>query len=246
MKLVISYGIIFILGSGAGWILSGKHWNIFFTSYVPALATLLAAFYGAKFAFQFQKEKEEKKNKEKHILDGNLAIYTLLRMFNTLLVYQKQFIEPHRGKPTAFLEMPPSLELLEDDINFNAENLFFLLNSDEINFIGKLVVEKSRFQKALDAINERSKVHRFEIQPRLEKSGIVQGGNYTFKGIEEILGERLNHTIIQATEQVIASVDETIHSLNNAGKELSEILKKIFPGERIISFKVEKQYKKPL
>jgi len=67
MKRFISYGITFILGSGAGWILSGKHWDIFFTSYVPALATLLAAFYGAKFAFQFQREKDEEKNKEKHI-----------------------------------------------------------------------------------------------------------------------------------------------------------------------------------
>jgi len=127
MKKIILYGIIFILGAGAGWILSGKYWDIFFTSYVPALATLLAAFYGAKFAFQFQKEKEEENGKEKKILDGNLAIFNLMRMANTLLVYRKQFIEPFRGKPTAFLEMPPSLELLEDDINFEIENLFFYL-----------------------------------------------------------------------------------------------------------------------
>lgn len=239
MKRTITYGIIFILGSGAGWILSGKYWDIFFTSYVPALATLVAAFYGAKFAFQFQREKEEEKNKEKQILDGNLAIFNLMRMANTLFVYRKQFIEPYRGKPTAFLEMPPSLELLENDINFNVENLFFLLNSNEINFIGELVVEESRFRKALDAINDRSKVHRFEVQPTLEKAGIVQGGNYTFQQIEGVLGERLHHTITQATEQVVAHVDETINSLKSAGEKLSGILKNIFPGERIISFKFE-------
>jgi len=125
MKKLISYGIIFILGSGAGWILSGKHWNIFFTSYVPALATLLAAFFGAKYAFQFQKDKEEVKNREKNILNGNLAIFNLVRMANTLFVYRKQFIEPFRSKPTAFLEMPPSLDLLEDDIKFNTDDLFF-------------------------------------------------------------------------------------------------------------------------
>ena len=239
MKKLISYGVIFILGSGAGWILSGKHWSIFFTSYVPALATLLAAFYGAKYAFQFQKDKEEVKNREKNILNGNLAIFNLMRMANTLFVYRKQFIEPFRGKPTAFLEMPPSLELLEDDIKFDTENLFFLLQSDEINFIGELAVERSRFQRALDAINERSRVHRLEVQPTLEKSGIVQGGDYTFQQIEEILGDRLNHTIKQATDQVVTHVDETINSLKIAGDKLSKILKKGFPGERIISFKFE-------
>ena len=239
MKQFISYGIIFILGSSAGWILSGKHWDIFFTSYVPSLATLLAAFYGAKFAFQFQSEKEENKNKEKHILDGNMAIFNLMRMANTLFVYRNQFIEPFRGRPTAFLEMPPSLDLLEDNINFNAENLFFLLNSDEINFIGELAVEKSRFQSALDAINYRSRVHIIEVQPTLEKAGIVQGGDYTFQQIEEILGERLHHTIKQATDQVITHVDETISSLKSAGDKLSNILRITFPGERIISFKFE-------
>jgi len=239
MKKLISYGIIFILGSGAGWILSGKHWNIFFTSYIPALATLLGAFYGAKYAFQFQKDKEEVKNREKNILNGNLAVFNLMRMAETLFVYRKQFIEPFRGKPTAFLEMPPSLELLEDEIRFDTENLFFLLQLDEINFIGDLAVERSRFQRTLDAINERSRVHRLEVQPTLEKSGIVQGGDYTFQQIDEILGDRLNHTIRQATDQVITSVDETINSLQIAGDRLFKTLKISFPGERIINFKFE-------
>jgi len=119
MKRFLSYGIFFILGTGAGWILSGKYWSIFFTSYVPALATLLAAFFGAKYAFQFQNEKEERQNIEKNLLNGNLAIFDLMRMANTLLVYRKQFVDPFRDKPSAFLEMPPSLDLLENDINFN-------------------------------------------------------------------------------------------------------------------------------
>jgi hypothetical protein len=240
MKKLVSYGTIFILGSGAGWILSGKHWEIFYTSYVPALATLIAAFYGAKYAFQFQNKKEDAKNRENNLLNGNLAIYNLMRMANTLFVYRKQFIEPVREKSTAFLEMPPSLELLEDDIKFSMDNLFFLLQSDEINFIGELAVEKSRFQRALDAINERSRIHRLEVQPALEKAGVVQGGDYTFQQIESILGDRLNHTIRQATDQVINSVDETIISLNAAADKLSKILKAIFPGERIIGFDFKK------
>ena len=236
MKQYITYGIVFILGSGAGWLLSGTNWNEFFTSYVPSLATLVAAFYGAKFAFQFQQEKEEKENQEKHILNGNMAVFNLVRMANTLHVYRSQFIEPARGKPTAFLEIPPSLDLLEDDINFNVENLFFLHKSDSINLLGELTVEKSRFRGALDAINERSRMHRLEVQPAMEKAGFVQGDHYTLEKIKAILGPRLYYSIMSSTDQVIAHVDETIISLKSAGDRLSNVLKGIFPGERIISF----------
>jgi len=57
--------------------------------------------------------------------------------------------------------------------------------------------------------------------------------------LEGILGDRLNHTIRQATDQVINHVDETINSLKIAGDKLSKKLKSVFPGERIISFKFE-------
>lgn len=238
-KNYITYGIVFILGTGAGWVVSGKYWNIFFTSYVPALATLLAAFYGAKYAFQFQREKEKEGNKSKNIVNGNMAIFNLMRMANTLYVYRKQFIEPYRGKDSDFLEIPPSLELLEDEINFNIENLFFLLESDSINFLGELMAEKSRFQSALDAINDRSRVHRFEVQPALDNAGFIESGSYTLEQIKTMLGQRLFQTITGSTKQVIAHVDETITSLKNAGDKLSNLLKSIFPGERIISFKFE-------
>jgi hypothetical protein len=229
MKNYITYGIVFILGTGAGWVVSGKYWNIFFTSYVPALATLLAAFYGAKYAFQFQSEKEKEGNKHKNIVNGNMAIFNLMRMANTLYVYRRQFIEPYRGKLSAFLEIQPSLELLEDEINFNIENLYFLLESDSLNFLGELMVEKSRFQSALDAINERSKVHRFEVQPTLDNAGFLEGGNYTLEQINTMLGQRLFHTIRSSTEQVISHVDETIGSLKSAGDKLFKFIEKHFP-----------------
>jgi len=53
------------------------------------------------------------------------------------------------------------------------------------------------------------------------------------------LGERLHQTIIQGTEQVIDHVDKTINSINSVGNKLTDILKKLFPGEKIISFEFE-------
>ncbi len=61
MRRFFLFGIIFILGVGAGWILQGQHWDVLPTSYVPVLATLIAAFYGAKIRLPIFKRIRKKK-----------------------------------------------------------------------------------------------------------------------------------------------------------------------------------------
>ena len=231
---IISIGAAFILGAGAGWIAKGKHLDYLFSNYVPAVTTLLAAFYGAKFAFEFQRGKEEEEQKNKKIVSGNLAIFKLITMIKSLLSYQRQIIEPVRGKPTAFLEMSPTLQQIKDQVSINLDSLSFLLATDDQNLIGELSVEEARYEAAIAAINERSRVHRHEVQPTLDAVGIQNGGTYLHTDIQKALGERLFHTMVQSTDQVIFHVDSTIISLKNAADNLTKALKKQFPGERII------------
>jgi hypothetical protein len=232
---ITSSGAAFILGTGAGWIADGKHLDYLFSNYIPAVVTLLAAFYGAKFAFDFQRRKEEDEQKAKKIVSGNLAIFKLITMINSLLSYQRQIIEPVRGKPTTFLEMSPTLQQIKDHVSIDLDSLTFLFSTDDQNLIGELSVEEARYEAAIAAINERSRVHRNELQPTLDASGIQNGGTYYQADIQNALGERLFHTIVQSTEQVISHVDSTILSLKEVADKLSMALKKQFPNERIIS-----------
>lgn len=234
MNMIISVGVAFILGAGAGWIAKGKHLDYLFLNYIPALVTLLAAFYGAKFAFDFQRGKEEEEHKNQKIVSGNLAIFKLTTMINSLLIYQRQIVEPVRGKPTAFLEMSPTLPQIKDQVSIDLDSLSFLLVTDDQNLIGELSVEEARYEAAIAAINERSRVHRNELQPALEAAGIQNGGIYYQADIQRALGERLFQTMIQSTDQVIFHVDATILSLKAVADKLTEALKKQFPKERII------------
>lgn len=238
MNKIVTVGVPFILGAGAGWIVKGEHWNVFLTSYVPALATLVAAFYGAKYAFQFQKDKEKEDNKRRNVVNGNSAIFNMMRMTNTLRTVQRQIIDPARDRPVRFLQMQPTLHLINDDIKLNIETLYFLLETEARNLLGELVTEEARYQSALDAINERSRLHREEVQPVLERAGIVQGGDYSLAQIENALGNRLYTTIQQATEQAIDHVDSTVVSLKQVSDKLTASLKKQFPNETIISFEI--------
>ena len=236
MNRILIFGVTFIFGFAAGWIAQGRHGGVFLSSYVPALATLVAAFYGAKCAFQFQRDKEREENKRRNVVNGNSAIFNMMRMAEKLKNVQRQIIDPVRGRPACFLEMRPTLHLVKDDIKLNIETLYFLLETDDRNLLGALMVEEARYQSALDAINERSRLHRQEVQPLLERAGFVQGGNYSFAQIEEALGNRVYTTIRSATDQVIDYVDSTIVSLKQVADKLTASLKKQYPNETIISF----------
>ena len=162
-----------------------------------------------------------------------------MRMANTLMVYRKQIIEPFRDSPRAFIEMPPTSHLLEDDINLYLDDLYFLLETEDRNLIGELMVERNRFRSALDAINERSRIHRNEVQPKLEQAGFAEGVNYSFDEIETFLGQRLYSTMKQSTSQLIIHVDQTIERLQKVSNKLTDALKSQYPNETIIKFGAE-------
>lgn len=232
---VITATVIFFVGVVVGGLAEGKLISTVFEDYVPALVTLLAAYLGASYAFRLQSAKEERDVIRINIVAGNLAVFNLIRKLNTLLDYQKQVIDPMRGEKIAFIGMEPTLQLNADDVHLDLDSLSFLLSSDNPNLLGELSIEKSRFRKALDAINERSKLHWGQVQPKLEQAGFVEGAEYTFPQIEQMLGTRLYVTMNRATDQVIVHVDSTIISLQEAGMKLADMLKKLYPGEKIIS-----------
>lgn len=232
----ITLGATFILGFAAGWLVEGKHWDEFLTSYIPSLATLVAAFYGAKYAFQFQKDKELEDSKNRNVVNGNNSIFALSRMAGKLAGFQKQIIEPIRNSPVSFLEMRATNHLEKDDIQLNIEKLYFLLETEDRNLLGEIMVEEDRYRNAIDAINLRSQLHLHEVQPLFERAGFVQGGQYSFEQIEGMLGPRLYATISQATDDVIHHVDATVESIKSVSNKLTASLKKQYPDETIIGF----------
>ena len=236
MKKIIALGAAFILGVGAGWIIQGRYWDVFLTSYIPALATLLAAFYGAKYAFQFQNDKELKDTNKRNLINTNAAIFSLSRMANKLYIYQRDIIEPARDKQVRFLELRPTLDIEKERVKLDIESLYFLLETDYRNLLSEVIIEEERYRSAIDDINTRSKIHLLEVQPLLEKSGLTAGGTYTIHEIEMLLGNRLYLMLQQSTEQIISNVDRTLVSLKQVSNKLRDGIKVLYPDEKVIHF----------
>ena len=234
-----------MLGVGAGLIIQNKDWSNFLTSYIPALATLVAAYYGARFAFDFQNKKESDDERKHNLIAANKAIFTLSRMANDLFVYQRDYINPVRDQKEIFLSLRPTNQFDKELFELDIEALSFLLNTDFRTLLSEVAIEGERYRSAINAINLRSDIHLHEVQPKLESAGFKDGKTtvITEADLDRILGNRLYSILKETTDQVIFHVDSTIESLKLIAKKLKDCMKSIYPDEKIITFSLPEDTK---
>lgn len=90
-----------------------------FIDIIDALATLIAAFAGAWFAFLYQNRQKQSEERKENISAGNRALATLLQQTNTLKIYQKDIIDPCRDDPGIHIAIKPTLPYREDALAFD-------------------------------------------------------------------------------------------------------------------------------
>jgi hypothetical protein len=236
MSKIIPLGTAFILGVGAGLVIQGESWSNFLTSYIPALATLVAAYYGAKFAFQFEENKEERALKKQNLVNANNCLFSMSRMANKLAVYQRDIINPFRNDPMRFIAINATSELEKESVKLDINSLYFILQTNDKNLLGEVVTEEERYRAAVDTINLRSEYHLKYIQPALESAGFISGNKYSLAQLRDMLGPLHYDTLVNATEQVIEYVDNTILSIKLVADSLKDSVKKQYPNETVLGF----------
>jgi hypothetical protein len=235
IALIVGLLAVFLLGVAAGAHLADDVRPFLQQAIVPGVVTLAAAFFGAKYAFDLETAKTQREVESAQIAAGNRVIFALIRKYNKLLNFESQFLSAFRSDSSAFLQMPPLLELMKDEIAIDIESISFLLETEHRNLLGELSVGVAKYQSAIDAINARSRLHLAEAQPAIEKAKLIEGGDYTFKEIEDALGPRLYATLNQATTQVFEHTKETMNFLVDVTGKLTAALMEEFPGRSIIS-----------
>lgn len=206
---------------------------------LPAIATLFAAFLGAWYAFKLQNQREEEKKGKENIVAGNRALFLLARFANELKRIQQQHIDPVREDPKKFILMQPLILPKYDDLKFDFESLSFILETDFLQILGNLVAEELRFHQVIQAINYRSDLHLTQAQPRLERAEAKGDILYSVDQIRSALGELLYVQLEKTTEEIIKYVEQTLVSTERLSKKFSEILKKLFPGSKILSLDIK-------
>lgn len=124
-------------------------------------------------AFLFQLVLHRKQERKTAEISAQRMLFCLLQQMNTLMLVQKDFFSPHMDDPGRFRSIPAVHEF---DINknvFDFSTFGFMLETNESRMIMyDLYLAQESYIEALRALNERSRFHWEEVQPRLASSGV--------------------------------------------------------------------------
>ena len=200
----------------------------------PAVVPLGAAFLGAWLAFRLEDNARVRQTVRDQVAAVNKALFVLIRQVNSLKVVQTQIIDPHREDPARFINMRPSLPVGTGSPTFDLDSLSFLHETDDRELLMEMLVEQERFEAALQALNERSRVHIEVLQPRMVAAGIVEDAKYTADEIHKALGKPFILLMKHATDDAIQHVDKTVESNFALASKFNQAMKRRFPKHTII------------
>lgn len=203
---------------------------------VAAVATLVAAFAGAWWAFRLADNHAKRKTVEDQVAAANRALFVLIRQFNSLANLKQKLLDPVRNDLDRHLKMRASFPLDYSHWRVHFDSLSYLLETECRNVLFDLMVVEERFHAAIQTLNERSALHLHVVQPRFDAAGIMSDRDYPLTDLEHVLGPRITALIRQGTDETFSHIDNTCESMAKIGELLPTMLKTIFPNNRFISF----------
>lgn len=184
------------------------------------VATLIGAFLGAMLAFLFQLHLNRKQDRKAALMSTHRMLFCLLQQMNTIMLVQRDFIFPRLNDPGRFISIPAIHEFDIEKNSFDFSTFSFMLESNESRMIMyDLYLAQESYIEALRAVNERSRLHRNEVQPRLASAGIGNGSNVTNEDVKLALGPLVFPTIVTTTDQVIEVLKSAFAKLTKSKKE---------------------------
>jgi len=208
----------------------------FFDTLTAPLATLLAAFFGAKYAFKLQAKQKQEEIDRINVEAGNKVIFQLIRLYNKFGSFRNQFIEQYRHDPGRRYFILPVAGLEGSDIRINYDSLSFIFNSGKLNILDELSSFEQEITSAIEVISRRSEHHYKIIQPAIEEIEKTHGEKVTLEQIDSKLGKRETQIATISTDNMIMCVDGVM-SYGALITKLSDLLKELYKEHEIIGMK---------
>jgi len=182
-----------------------------------ALLTLLGTFIGAMLAFLtqiFLRKKEERKAEQ---LAAHRILFCLFQQMNTIVLFQRERIMPAQNSPAQFVEIPATLEFETSTNLFDFASFGFLLKSSKgRQIMYDLHLAQECYITTLKAINERSRMHKDLLQPKLSEIGFEKGNSVSLPDLKKALGPRVHETMVNSTAQMISQLQHAFGKLSSA------------------------------
>ena len=180
-------------------------------------AALLGALVGALASYIFQMLFHQKQENENERIAAHRILFCLLQQTNTLLLIQRDYIYPNIDKPGRMITIPaiPDFDITKNLFDFSSFG-FFLKSKSGRKIMYDLYLAQESYIETLRAVNIRSQVHRFELQPKLASLGYPSSFEASLAKLESDLGTIIWGTMVNQTEQMICVLAESFLKLERS------------------------------
>jgi len=192
---------------------------------LTAAATLAAAYYGAKYAFQLNTKHQDSKTEDADFKAGTQTFLALVFMLNRLLNIKHQAIDPFRNHPQRECEVVP-VRIDDAGLAVDVNGLKFLID-DDIDFIGEVVAASWGYAAAIATIGDRTKIMEDQLAPM---AAAYRNEHPNAPGFP--MPPALRETLRVRTTHMIDIVDSEIERINRIANALAERLRRRFPSQR--------------
>jgi hypothetical protein len=201
---------------------------------VDPVATLIAAFAGAWFAFRFERRHKEADEIRRRVGAVNRALHTLTSQWSAMVNVRQEVIDPYRGRRDSWLNMAATVPGRYERISFEAGELSFLL---EINgqVYAELLLEEQRYNSAVQLLDVRSNIILNEVWPRLAQAGVGVGLQRDEAEVERIIGLDATRKLKVIGDGLVKNVDENLKTLRATYVRLRAVMKTAYPNEKLIN-----------
>lgn len=205
---------------------------------IPAAFTLFAAFLGAWVAFSLEANSRKRERRDAQLEAANKLLFALSERLSPLRVFQHDFIDPIRSKPSRMIEIQPVAQYREPTSKLDPQSVAFLFQSKHKQLLLKLSVANEVFNGAIDAIRVHSDIHLNKFQPLMDAAGFVMGQGITGEQIHQAVGDRIYHTLKGATDILVEQVDKAVTGGDELRGELIEAFSEQFSAKEVFSFEM--------
>ena len=179
-----------------------------------ALLTLLGTFIGASLAFFSQIALQKKQERKSDLLAAHRILFCLLQQSNIIVLYQKDWVATRATSRAQFIEIPAASEFDLERNLFDFDSFGFLLKTSEgRQIMYDLYLAQETYIETLRMINERSRMHRELLQPKMVEAGLGTGKEATLAEMQNLLGPLVHGTMVNATNQMLSLLQGTFRKL---------------------------------
>ena len=194
------------------------------------LATLGAAFFGARYAFSLQNSQEAKRVLLERVEAGNHALFQLARTYQYFNSIRREY-RNLEDSPDRDLLIRPFIGIAGFSLEFDFRELAFLYRSGNPNILNELAAYQAQVASTLDVIYQRSEIHKQYAQPANEMVFVEHRLNWDPRKVKDRMGVNQSINLKKATDAMIDSIRDVMEGALELAPELRRILIKECPHQ---------------